>query len=64
MNKDILQGKWHEIKGAVRAKWGKLTDDDCAIIQGNNEELFGLLQKRYGMGREEAEKEIKQMITH
>lgn len=35
MNKDIIDGKWSEIKGAVKQKWGKLTDDDLAEINGS-----------------------------
>ncbi len=57
VNIDILKGKWKEIKGDIKAKWGKLTDDDLKEISGNQEKLVGILQKRYGYGKEEAEKE-------
>ena len=52
---DILQGKWHELKGQVKQQWGKLTDDDMAKMSGKREELSGALQQRYGYDREVAE---------
>lgn len=58
MNKDIVEGKWKEVKGFVKAKWGKLTDDDIEYIAGRGEQLSGILQKRYGKSKEEADKEV------
>jgi len=59
MNKDILQGKWTEMKGKVKEQWGKLTDDDIDKINGRSDQLLGLLQQRYGYAREKAEEEYK-----
>ena len=64
MNTDILEGKWHEIKGNLKAKWGKLTDDDMMKIEGNHEELYGLLQKKYGMNKDEIEKQLEDIVKH
>ena len=47
MNADILEGQWKEIKGEVKQKWGKLTDDDLAQVEGKEEQLLGLLQKMF-----------------
>lgn len=58
MNKDIIEGKWTEIKGAVQQKWGKLTDDDLAEINGSREKLAGKIQKNYGLARDEVEKQL------
>lgn len=58
MNKDQLQGKWHQVKGDVKTQWGKLTNDDLEQIDGNLEKLVGLVQERYGYARERAEKEV------
>ena len=58
MNKDILQGKWKQLKGDVQKKWGKLTDDDLDVIDGQREKLTGRLQERYGKSKDEAEKEV------
>ena len=63
LNTDILKGKWKEIKGDVKAKWGKLTDDDLTEIEGNQEKLVGILQKKYGYGKEEAEREYNEFIS-
>jgi uncharacterized protein YjbJ (UPF0337 family) len=48
MNEDILKGKWLEIRGRVKEKWGKLTDNDFGEIEGRGEKLLGRLQKEYG----------------
>jgi uncharacterized protein YjbJ (UPF0337 family) len=60
MNKDEVKGKWHQLKGTVKAQWGKLTDDDLARVNGDYEKLTGLLEERYGYAREQAEKEVKE----
>lgn len=60
MNKDIFEGKWEQLKGAVREKWGDLTDDDLTQINGNREKLLGKIQEAYGRSREAAEAEVKE----
>ena len=55
MNTDIAAGKWKELKGKVRAKWGQLTDDEFDKIAGKREEFAGILQQRYGVKRDQAE---------
>ena len=63
MNEDILKGKWKEIKGSVKAKWGNLTDDDLTEIEGMQEKLLGLLQTKYGYSKDKAEEEYKGFIS-
>ena len=63
MNEDILKGKWHEVRGSVKTKWGKLTDDDLTAISGQTEKLLGLLQTRYGYAKEKAEEEYKAFVS-
>ncbi len=63
MNADVLRGKWKEIKGGVKEKWGKLTDDDLTQVEGKEEQLLGLLQKRYGYTREKAQDEYEKFMT-
>ena len=58
MNWDQIQGKWKQMKGTARQKWAKLTDDDLEFIAGNREHFTGRLQERYGIAKEEAEKQI------
>lgn len=60
MNKDVIQGKWTQVKGDVKKTWGKLTDDDLDQIEGNREKLLGKIQETYGRSREAAEKELKE----
>ncbi len=59
MNKDIISGKWTQLKGKAQAKWGDLTDDDFKVAEGNAEYLAGRLQERYGWARDRAESEVK-----
>jgi uncharacterized protein YjbJ (UPF0337 family) len=63
MNKEILRGKWNQVKGEVRNRWGKLTDDDVAQIQGDVEKMIGKIQERYGYSRQQAEKELDQFLN-
>ena len=56
MNMDILKGKWNQVKGDLKKSFGKLTDDDMLVIEGDMTRAAGILQERYGYTREEAEK--------
>jgi uncharacterized protein YjbJ (UPF0337 family) len=60
MNKDLFQGKWHEYKGKVKEKWGKLTDNDLTEINGKKESLLGKIQTHYGYAKDKAEKELSE----
>src|SRR5262249_47764288 len=63
MNNDILRGRWNQVKGNIRSKWGKLTDDDVTQIQGDAEKMIGKLQERYGMKRDQAEKDLNEFLN-
>ncbi|MBP9841865.1 MAG: CsbD family protein [Simkaniaceae bacterium] len=58
MNQDKFEGRWKELQGKIKEKWGKLTDDDMMRINGKYEQFLGALQKRYGYEKERAEKEF------
>ena len=60
MNWDRAEGEWKQIKGKVKQKWAKLTDDDVAYIAGHRDQLLGRLQERYGIARDQAEKQVKE----
>ena len=60
MNWDQAAGKWNQMKGSVKERWGKLTDDDLTTIAGNRDRLLGKIQERYGITKEKAEEEINQ----
>ena len=65
MNPEIFRGRWNELKGDIRTRWGKLTDDDVMQVQGQAEKMIGMLQQRYGYKREQAEQEINDFLnTH
>jgi len=58
MNSDQLQGKWKQVKGSVKERWGKLTDDDLDVINGKHDQLVGKIQEKYGIAREAAQKQV------
>ena len=60
MNQDVIQGQWQQLKGSLKAKWGKLTDDDLSRAQGDHQYLIGRLQERYGWQKDQAEREIRE----
>ena len=61
MNKDRIEGKWEQFKGEIKKTWGKLTDDEIALFNGNRQKFFGTLQEKYGIAREQAEARIKEL---
>ena len=58
MNWDTVEGNWKELKGKIRSKWAKLTDDDLENIAGKKDVLLGRLQQHYGFKKDEAEKQV------
>jgi len=54
-----MKGKWNQTKGAVKKQWGKLTNDDLTVIAGRRDQLVGKIQERYGVAKEEADKQVK-----
>jgi len=58
MNEDRVQGKWKQMKGALKSRWGKLTDDDLDVIEGQKDQLVGKVQERYGIAKDEAQKQV------
>ena len=63
MNMDQFEGKWEQIKGQVKEKWGKLTKDDMTVIHGKSDQLIGKLRERYGYSAEQANKEMGEFMT-
>lgn len=63
MNEDTIKGNWKQFKGKVKEQWGKLTDDDLDVINGQREQLVGRIQEREGIARDEAEKQVKNWET-
>jgi len=63
MNKDIVEGKWKQMRGEAKGWWGKLTDDDLDRAAGKFDVLTGMLQEKYGYSRERATEEIDKRVT-
>ena len=59
MNEDRIKGQWKQLSGKIKAQWGKLTDDDLQVAEGNTEYLAGKVQERYGIAKDEAEKQVR-----
>jgi uncharacterized protein YjbJ (UPF0337 family) len=64
MNWDEFAGHWTQTKGKLKEKWGRLTDNDLAVISGRRVQMAGLLQKKYGLAHEQAEVEIDQFTRN
>ena len=58
MNSDSFEGKWKQIKGAFKEKYGKITNDEYTEAEGNFDKLAGKVQERYGKSKEDLKKEI------
>jgi uncharacterized protein YjbJ (UPF0337 family) len=58
MNEHTFEGNWMQLKGKVREKWGKLTDDDVDVIAGKRDQLVGRIKERYGKTLDEADREV------
>lgn len=63
MNWDIIKGNWKQMTGEIKSNWGDLTDDEVQEVEGDRNKLAGLIQERYGMAKDEAEKQIDAFIA-
>jgi uncharacterized protein YjbJ (UPF0337 family) len=62
MNWDQVKGNWKQFTGRVKAKWGKLTDDDLTVVAGKRDEFLGKIQERYGYAKDQAEREVDDFL--
>jgi len=60
MNRNIIEGNWKQLKGHVKQRWGRLTDDDFDVIEGRRDVFAGKLQERYGISQDEAERQLRE----
>lgn len=63
MNWEQIEGEWKQFKGSIKSKWAKLTDDDVAALGAKKDLLVGRIQERYGIMRDEAEKQVDEWIA-
>jgi len=59
MNWDRIEGNWKQFSGKAKESWGKLTDDDIAVVNGKRDQLVGKIQNRYGIAKDEADKQVR-----
>ena len=62
MNWEQAAGKWDQVKGHIRSRWAKLTDDDVKLLGAKKDVLVGKIQERYGILRDEAERQVDDWI--
>ena len=60
MNEDRIKGQWRQLNGKLKSRWGKLTDDDLQVADGNAEYLAGKLQERYGIAMDDAARQVRE----
>jgi uncharacterized protein YjbJ (UPF0337 family) len=58
MNWDQIAGKWKQVKGSAKQQWGELTEDDLTIAEGGRDKLVGRIQERYGLAKDEVERQV------
>ena len=63
MNWDTIEGQWKQLKGRAKQAWSKLTDDDLANLSGKREQLAGKIQERYGVEKQEAERQVDEWMN-
>lgn len=59
MNQDRIRGQWKQVKGKIKEQWGRLTDDDLDVIAGKRDQLLGRIQRRHGLAKDEAQKQVR-----
>ena len=63
MKADVLSGKWKQLKGEIKRRWGRLTDDDLTEVEGEWDKLVGKVQERYGHERDRIERELDEVCS-
>ena len=63
MNRDQVEGNWKQMTGKAREKWGKLTDSDWQMVAGKKDQLVGRIQERYGIAKDEADRQADEWAT-
>lgn len=62
VNKNVIQGKWEELKGKIKKQWEKLTKDDLLQVEGRLQDLAGIVQAKYGYEKIRAEEDVKEFL--
>ena len=64
MDWNRIHGNWKQTQGKLKEKWGKLTDDDLTLINGQREQLEGIIQKRYGLAKDMVRKDVDDWLKN
>jgi uncharacterized protein YjbJ (UPF0337 family) len=64
MNWEQIEGGWKQFRGKVQEQWGKLTHDDLDVINGKREKLIGKIEQRYGVAKDEADRQVREWCEH
>jgi uncharacterized protein YjbJ (UPF0337 family) len=64
MNWDRIEGNWKQFSGKAQQQWGKLTNDDLNVVEGRRQELVGKIQERYGIAKDDAERQVDTWIRN
>jgi len=60
MNRSVSKAKWKQVRGKVKERWGRLTDNEITVMNGEIDQLVGKIQERYGLAREEVENDVRE----
>jgi uncharacterized protein YjbJ (UPF0337 family) len=63
MNWDTVKGNWKQMTGKIKEEWGDLTDDDLTEAAGERDQLVGKIQAKYGVAKDEAEKQVDSFLA-
>jgi uncharacterized protein YjbJ (UPF0337 family) len=63
MNKEQVEGKFQQLNGEIKKLWGRMTDDEITLLDGQEDSFYGKLKEKYGIAREEGEKRLKEIIN-
>jgi uncharacterized protein YjbJ (UPF0337 family) len=63
MDWNRVEGNWKQVKGKIKEKWGRLTDDDLDVINGQRDQLEGKIQDRYGLAKDQVQKDVDDWYT-
>jgi uncharacterized protein YjbJ (UPF0337 family) len=63
MHRHVLKGQWTQLRGRIRQRWGRFTEDDVALIAGDSDVLTGKIQEYYGRSREQAENDLDDWLS-
>jgi uncharacterized protein YjbJ (UPF0337 family) len=58
MDWNRVEGNWKQFKGRVKEQWGDLTDDDLDKVNGQRDQLEGVIQERYGIAKDQVRQEV------